>query len=274
MSNGLLEIALRPPSIARSVDRSIARSLGRSAARSLGRSVARSLDRSVARPFGRSVARSLGRSIARSLGCSVVRSVVRSVGRAVAWSLDRSVTRPLGRPIQRSLARWSGTQPHSNNKGPRFLFFLGDVKKISYCRKLFFLVVFAQSGVLFIIVFKHWTEPNDQTSFKAGQSVFPWQIPRTSNAYLPGRLRPWIPTLNFVELEPCRTWYIVHAYTVAINQRNVASRKQQMTYSLENVAPRGQQIANNLEKCRTARTANDQQFRKMLHCEDIPRLTT
>ena len=75
VSDGLLELDLRSPSIARSLARSLARS---SLARSLDRSVARTLGRSIARSLGRSVARSLGRSFARSFGRSVARSLARN----------------------------------------------------------------------------------------------------------------------------------------------------------------------------------------------------
>ena len=76
MSNGLLELNLRSPSIAPSLARSLARS---SLAPSLDRSVARSLGHSVARSLGRSFVRSLSRSVARSLGRSVARSLARSL---------------------------------------------------------------------------------------------------------------------------------------------------------------------------------------------------
>ena len=101
MSNGLLELDLRSPSIARSLARSLARS---SLARSLDRSVARTLGRSIARSLGRSVARSLGRSVARSLVRSVARSLDRSLDRSIARSLDRSIGRSLDRSIDRSIA--------------------------------------------------------------------------------------------------------------------------------------------------------------------------
>ena len=64
MSNGLLELDVRSPSIARSLDRSMARSLDRSIARSPDRQVVRSFGRSVARSFDRSIAPSIARSLA------------------------------------------------------------------------------------------------------------------------------------------------------------------------------------------------------------------
>ena len=90
VSNGLVELDLRSPSIARAVARSI---IARSVARSLGRSNARSLDRPVARSLGRSVARSLGRSVARSLSRSLDHSIARSNDRAVDRAIGRSVDR-------------------------------------------------------------------------------------------------------------------------------------------------------------------------------------
>ena len=86
ISNGLLKLDLRSPSIAGSLARSLARS-----------SLARSLDRSVPPSLGRSNARSVGRSVARSL----VRSFGRSVARSLARSLDRSIARSLGRLVDR-----------------------------------------------------------------------------------------------------------------------------------------------------------------------------
>ena len=87
VSNGLLELDLRSPSFARSLDRSLGRSLDN---RSVGRSVARSIGRSIAPSLGRSVARSLDRSVARPLNRSIARSIARPIDRSIARSLGRS----------------------------------------------------------------------------------------------------------------------------------------------------------------------------------------
>ena len=115
VSSRLLELDLRAPSMARSLDRSIARSLNRSIAQSLARaldaSIARSLDRSTARSLARaldgSIARLLDRSIAQSLHRTFSRSVCRSRARLAARSRDRLLfTRSLDGSIARfSLAR-------------------------------------------------------------------------------------------------------------------------------------------------------------------------
>ena len=148
MSNGLLELHLRSPSIARSLARSFARS-----------SFARSLDHSVDPALGRSIERSLHRSVARSLDCSIARSLARSIAR----SLDRSIARSLGRSIARSIAgslgqnyvagskfelqtcsiiiygvRTSNCQlaPYSCRKYPNYeLFIVGTTTEHCYCLK-------------------------------------------------------------------------------------------------------------------------------------------
>ena len=93
VSNGLLELDLRSPSIARSLDGSLGRSLDH-----------RSLSRSIARSLGRSVGRSLDRSVARSLGCSVARSL----GRPKEW-LWRCIFGQLCTEVYRGPIRFQGS---------------------------------------------------------------------------------------------------------------------------------------------------------------------
>ena len=98
-SNGLLELDLRSPSIARPLDRSFGRSVARSIiARSVARSLGRSIARSLARSLHRSIARSLDRSIARSIARSLDRSIARSIGWTVASKIPPSVGEPGGQP--------------------------------------------------------------------------------------------------------------------------------------------------------------------------------
>ena len=85
-SNGLLELGLRSPSIARPLDRSLGRSVARSIiarrslAQSVGRSVARSLVRSVARPIDRALHPRYGRRtqvlVCRRACCMAVEHVL------------------------------------------------------------------------------------------------------------------------------------------------------------------------------------------------------
>ena len=162
VSNGLLELDLRSPSIARSLARSFARS---SLTRSLDRSVARTLGHSIARSLGRSVARSLSRSLGRSLA----RSFDRSIARSLARSLDRSIARSLVRSLDRSIAL---TECRLN------LFTLGrdtkDFKIISWKKNVGF-TQWSLSKTVLSLKRTNWTNMFlNQTNRKAFDNLLIW----------------------------------------------------------------------------------------------------